>query len=269
MESIINFDGVSYSVNGKAILKNLSFDIKKGEFISIVGANGSGKTTLVNILSGLYDYNGYIDICGYNLNKNNMIDIRKKVSIIFDDINNINVCESVSDEISVGLNNLGVDEFSISKRVVDIAKEFKIYDILNSNFSNISNSNKVKVFLASSLITNPDILIIDDCLHQLSVRDRELVFDILNKYKKNNKLTIVMVTHNMEDTLLGDKVIVLDKGELLFYGTPRSVFKNKEKMHSCGIEIPFMIDLSLRLMDKKIIDHVYLDMRKLVDDIWI
>ncbi len=268
MESIINFDNVSYSVDGKNILNNLSFNIKKGEFVSIIGANGSGKSTLVNILAGLINYDGYIDINGICLNKANIYNVRKNVSIVLDDINNVNVCVSVSDEISVGLNNLGVNEFSISKKVVDIAKEFKIYEILNRDFDKISNSNKVKVFLASALITNPSVLILDDCLHQLSVKDRELVFNILKKYNKESKLTILMVTHNMNDTLYGDRVIVLDKGSVMFSGTPRSVFKNKEKLYDCGIELPFMIDFSLKLIDKDIISHVYLDMRKLVDDIW-
>ena len=268
MESIINLDNVSYSVFKRNILNNISLSIKKGEFVSGIGGNGSGKSTLINVLAGIVDYSGYIDINGYCLNKENINNIRKSVSVVFDDINNVNVTENVSDEIAVGLNNLGIDEFSISKMVVDIAREFKIYNILNYDFASISNSNKVKVFLASALVSNPDILIIDDCLHQLSVSDKELIFDILNKYNKKKKLTIIMVTHDVNDTLNSNRVIVLSKGMIVFDGTPRSVFKNKDKLIDCGIEIPFMMLLSLKLMDEGVINHVYVDMRKLVDDIW-
>ncbi len=268
MDSIINFDGVSFVIDGKVLLDNLSFDIKKGEFVSIIGGNGSGKTTFVNVLAGLTNYTGYIDINGYYLTEENINQIRRSISFVFDDINNVNVTECVSDEISVGLNNLGIDEFSISKRVVDIAKEFRIYNILNNDFSSISNSNKVKVFLAASLISNPDILVIDDCLHQLSVRDKELVFNILKRYNKEKKLTIIMVTHNMNDVLLSDRVIVLCKGKVVSSGTPQSLFKEKDKLNKCGVEVPFMIEFSLKLMDKDIIKHVYLDMGKLVDAIW-
>ena len=268
MDSIINFDGVSFVIDGKVLLDNLSFDIKKGEFVSIIGGNGSGKTTFVNVLAGLTNYTGYIDINGYYLTEENINQIRRSISFVFDDINNVNVTECVSDEISVGLNNLGIDEFSISKRVVDIAKEFRIYNILNNDFSSISNSNKVKVFLAASLISNPDILVIDDCLHQLSVRDKELVFNILKRYNKEKKLTIIMVTHNMNDVLLSDRVIVFNKGKVVSSGTPQSVFKEKDKLNKCGLEVPFMIEFSLKLMDKDIIKHVYLDMGKLVDAIW-
>ena len=268
MESIINFDDVSYSVGRNIILDNLSFEIKKGDFVSVIGANGSGKSTLVNILAGFIDYNGYVDVDGFYLNKDNISDIRRRVGIIFDDLNNVNVCESVSDEICVGLNNLGAPEFKISKMVVDIAKEFNIYDILNCNFSNISNSDKVKVFLASTIICNPDVLVIDDCLHQLSVEDRKLVFELLSKYNKVNKLTIIMVTHDMNDVVFSNRVIVLDKGKVRFDGTPNRIFKNRSKLYECGISLPFVVDLSLRLMDKGIVSHVYYDIRKLVDDIW-
>ena len=268
MENIVNLDGVSYSKDGKIILSNLTFDIVKGNFVSIVGSNGSGKSTLINILAGICDYNGYIAINGYYLNKRNMKNIRSCVSVLFDDINNLAVGEFVSDELSIGLNNLGVDELKISKMVIDIAKKFKIENILNNGVFNISNSERVKMFLASALITNPSILIMDDCLHQLSVSDKRLVLDILKDYNKNKKLTVIMVTNNMEDTYVSDRIIVLNKGSVVMDGTPLSVFKQKDKLFSYGVKIPFIIDLSLRLMDMKIINHVYVDMRKLVDDIW-
>lgn len=268
MENIINLDGVSTSIKNKLILDDISFSIKKGEIVSIIGSNGSGKSTLINVLSTVLGYTGYIDIAGYYLTKENLNIIREKVSVVFDDINNVSVTGSVSDEIAVGLNNLGIEEFSISKRVVDIAKEFRIFNILNSSVSNVSNSDKVKVFLAAALISNPDVIFIDDCLHQLSVRDKNLVFDILKKYNKINKLTIVMVTHNMDDTLFSNRIIVLDKGKMILDGTPRKVFRNKEQLSNCGIELPFLVDLSLKLMDKGVVDHIYSDMGKLVDDIW-
>ena len=202
------------------------------------------------------------------MTKENLNIIREKVGVVFDDINNLSVTGSVSDEISVGLNNLGIEEFSISKRVVDIAKEFRIYNILNNSVTKISNSDRVKVFLASALISNPDVIFIDDCLHQLTVRDKDLVFNILKKYNKINKMTIIMVTHNMDDTIFSDRIIVLDKGKVILDGTPRKVFRNKERLYECGIELPFLVDLSLKLMDKGVVDHIYSDMGKLVDDIW-
>ena len=268
MDNIIIFDGVSYALDGKIILNNLNFDIKRGSFVSLIGGMGSGKSTIVNILAGIIPYNGYIAINGFYLNKDNISDIRKCISVVLDDVNNLFVNEIVCDELSVGLNNLGVSSISISKKVIDIAKLFKIEDILNSSVYNITNSQRIKVFLASSLVTNPSVLIIDDCLHQLSVSDRKLVFDILKDYNKKKKLTIIMVTHNMEDVLFSDRILVLNKGKLVLDGTVLNVFKQKDKLYEYGIGVPFIIDLSIRLMKKNVINHVYLDMRKLVDDLW-
>lgn len=268
MERVINFDGVSFVSNGKIILNDLTFAVERGSIVSIVGKNGSGKSTLINVMAGLLDYNGYIDINGYYLKKDNMLNIRRFVSVLFDDINNLPVGEFVSDELSIGLNNLGFDELKISKMVMDIAKKFKINNILNNSVFNISNSDRVKMFIASALVTSPNILIMDDCFHQLSVSDKELVFSILNDYNKNKKMTIIMVNSNMEDTCISDRVIVLDKGSIVMDGTPLSVFKNRDDLLSYGIKVPFVIDLSIKLMKKNIIDHVYIDMRKLVDDIW-
>lgn len=268
MENIINFDGVSYAKEGKIILNNLTFDIEKGSIVNIVGASGSGKSTLINILAGITSYNGYIAINGYYLNRRNMKDIRSCASVLLDDINNLSVGEFVSDELSIGLNNLGEDELKISKKVIDIAKKFKIDKLLNNGVFNISNSERVKMFLASALITNPSVLIMDNCLHQLSVSDKKLVLDILKDYNKNKKLTIIMVTNDMEDTYISDRIIVLSKGNIVMDGTPLNVFKQKDKLLSYGVNIPFVIDLSLKLMDKEIVNHVYVDMRKLVDDLW-
>ena len=268
MEIIINFDGVSYAKGGKVILNNLNFDIERGSIVSIIGPNGCGKSSLVSVLAGLYEYNGYIAMNGYYLNKDNMRDIRRFTSVLLDDINNLPVTEIVGDELSVGLNNLGENDLDINKRVMDVARLFKIDNILNRGIKTITNSERVKVFLASSIVTNPDILIIDDCLHQLSVVDKKLVFDIFKKYNKNNNLTIIMVTHNMEDTLYSDRVILLDKGNVVMDDSPIHVFKDKEKLANYGIKIPFVIELSLKLLNKGVVNHVYKDMGKLVDDIW-
>ena len=268
MENIINFDGVSYAKGGKVLLNNLNFDIERGSIVSIIGSNGSGKSTLVNILAGLCEYNGYIAMNGYYLNKSNMKDIRRFTSVLLDEINNFPVTEIVSDELSVGLNNIGEDELSISKKVLNIARLFKIDNILNRGIKTITNSDRVKVFLASALVTDPDILIIDDCLHQLSVADKRIVFDIFKKYNKKNNLTIIMVTHDMEDTLISDRVILLDKGIVIMDDSPIRLFKDKEKLANYGVKIPFVVDLSLRLMKKGIVNHIYLDIGKLVDDLW-
>lgn len=268
MRHIINFDNVSYVRNGKFILNELTFSIEKGTFVSIIGGNGSGKSTLVKVLAGLVSYDGYININGYSLNSDNIKNVRKKVGVVLSDMDNFLIGETVSDELVISLENLGKDSDYVARRLNDIANMFNIYNILNKNIRDLTNSEKQMVFIASALISLPDILIIDDCMHQLLVKDRRLVLEILKKYKKEKNMTIIMITHDMEDIMDSDRIIVMDKGKIVMDGTVVSVFKKYSKLFNLGIKVPFVIDLSLRLMNKGVLSHVYLDMGKLVDDLW-
>ena len=268
MTKIINLDDVTKVINGSIILDKLSFSIEKGTFVLVIGSNGSGKSTLVKILAGLYSYNGYININGYRLDNDNINSIRKNVSVILSEMDDNVTMDTVYDVLIMELIHLGKSDAYIRKRVNDICNVFGIRNILYRDMRLISNSERQKVMIAASIMEVPDILILDDYMHQLNVKDKELVIDYLNKLKKKNNLTIIMVTHNMEDVMNSDRVLVLDHGKLVMDGTVLQVFKKKDELESYGVGIPFIIDLSLRLMDKKKIKHIYLDRRKLVDVLW-
>lgn len=265
--SIISLDNVNVIKDSSIILKDLNLNIEKGEFISIIGSNGSGKSTLINFLYGYYKYDGYGEINGYFLNNKNISNIRKTISIICGDDNDF-IYGRVIDELVVPLQNIGIKANEIEKRVKTIVSLFKLESILYNSVKNINNSKKQVVMFAQALVTKPDILLVDDAMHQMNIEDKELVFDILNMYKKNNNITILISTHDVEDTLNSDKIIVMDKGSIVLNGSVISVYKKRNKLESIGVGIPFVIDLSLRLIDRGIIKYVYKDMRKLVDNIW-
>lgn len=268
MRKIVNVSDVSYAKGGKIILDKLNFDIEKGTFVSIIGSNGSGKSMLVKVLAGLVDYNGYININGYSLDKYNLGEIRNKVSIVLSDIYNCLLGEKVSNDLVIGLENKAMNREEMKKRLDIIVEEFGLDRVLYKESKELTNSERELVYIASSLISYPDILILDDCMSQLSVSDKNKVFDILLKYKKEKKLTIIMITHNMEDVIYSDRVMVMDSGSIVMDGSVIKVFKQKSKLNELGVGVPFVIDLSLRFMDLGIVNHIYLDMRKLVDDIW-
>lgn len=264
--NIISLDNVNVTKNSSIILKNLNLDIERGKLISIIGSNGSGKSTFINFLYGYYQYEGYVEINGYYLNKKNVSKIRRTVSIINGDDYGF-IYRRVIDELVFPLENIGMKESEIQKKIKAIVSLFKLEKFLYSSVNNISNSKRQVVMFAQALITDPDILLVDDAMHQMDMKDKELIFKILNMYKKNNT-TILMSTHDVEDTLNSDKIIVMDKGSIILVGSVISIYKNREKLKKIGIGIPFVIDLSLRLIDKGIIKYVYKDMRKLVDSIW-
>ena len=264
----LNISNVSVENNNNLILKNISFSIDRGSFVSIVGPNGSGKSTLIKMLSGLITYSGYVNIYGYVLDSININDIRQGMAVVMDDIDNQFMGETVFDDLIFNMENLRYSKEEIEKKVEYISEVFNLKDILNNYVRYITNSQRQVLSIAAALSTDPSILLLDDCLHQLSVKDKKMIFDILKKYRKEKKLTIIMVTNDMRDVLYSDRVIVLNNGSIVSDGSVSHVFKNRDLMNKNGLEIPFVIDLSLRLMDKGIISHIYLDMGKLVNDLW-
>ena len=145
---------------------------------------------------------------------------------------------------------------------------FNLNNILNKKVSNLTNSEKQKVAIASIMIYKPKIIILDDCINQLTRIEKDKLFEILKQYKKKYKITIILVTHDLEDTINSDRIIVLDKGKIVLDDTPFKVYKKYDKIKSLGFKLPFMIELSLKLMNLNLIDHIYLDKEKLVNDLW-
>lgn len=268
MIRVINCDNVNCCYGNKILLRDLNFSIEKGSFVSVIGNNGSGKSTLVKILGGLIPYNGYINVNGYSLDKSNIYNIRKSVKIILGDMDNYFVGNTVLDELVVSLENMGESRSDIKRKLDNIVKEFELDNILERNIYDLTNSERQIVSVASALIQDIDILIMDDCLNQLNVKDKSRILDIISDYKKKKKLTVIMVTHDMESVLYSDRIMVLNDGKLVMDGSAVSILKQRDKLLELGIGSTFVVDLSVKLLEKGVVNHVYLDMRKLVDRLW-
>ena len=150
----------------------------------------------------------------------------------------------------------------------EVCDNFSLNQILNKKVTNLTNSEKQKVAIASIIIYRPKIIILDDCINQLTKVEKNKLFEILKLYKKKYKITIILATHDLEDTINCDRIIVLDKGKVVLDDTPFKVYKKYDKMKHLGFKLPFMIDLSLKLMNLNLIDHIYLEKEKLVNDLW-
>lgn len=269
MDNIIQIKDLNFTYQDKVIFKNLNLNIKKNSFVSIIGPNGSGKSTLIRILSGLNSYDGYITINGHYLNKENIKIIRRTLGIVFDNPDNQFIGQTVIDDLAFNLENLSYSKEEINKEISYIAKLFKIEKILLSEPSNLNNSTKQKVAIASALIHKPKILMLDESLHQLDNKDKKIVFKALETYKKEHDLTIILITHNQEDTILSDRIIVIDKQKIILDGKVEEVYTKEKILHNLGIEIPFIIKLSINLKLYDLIDEIYLDKDKLVNKLWL
>lgn len=269
MDNIIKIEKLSFKYNDKLIFNNLDLNIEKSSFVSIIGPNGSGKSTLIKILTGLLlNYDGYINIDGYNLNEFYLKEIRRKIGVVFDNPDNHFVAETVIDDLAFSLENLQYSKNDITNAINEIAKIFKIEDILYVEPCNLTNSQKQKVAIAGSLIFNPKILILDESLHQLTPSDKKEILCILKKYQKERNLTIIMITHNLENTLYSDRIVVLNEGKIYIDGLLKEVYEQKEKLSKLKLNLPFIINLSYKLQDKKMIDEVYTDSKELMEDLW-
>jgi len=265
--SIIKVKSMSFKYDDKYIFKDFDLDIKPNSFVSIIGKNGSGKSTLAKILIGLYQASGYITVDGYLLNNFYLKKIRRIFSVCFDNADEHIIGETVKDDLAFSLENLQYSKEEIEALITNISKKFKLEDILEKTPNELNNSEKEKLAIASSLIHNPKILLLDESIHKLNASDKKLVFKILKEYQKENNLTIILITHNLEDTLFSDRIIVLDKGRIVLDDTKEKIYID-DKLEKIGFKLPFVIKLSHNLMLYDLIDKIYTDEKELVDKLW-
>jgi len=268
MENIVKIDELTYKNNNRVIINNLSLNIEKNTWVSVIGPNGSGKTTLIKILSCLLPYEGYVNIDNLVIDERNKEEITRKLGIVLDNIDNQLIGLTVEDNLAFPLENLNYTQTEIKEKITKIAKRFKLNHILKENIKNITNSEKQLVSIASALIINPKVLLLDDCLHQLEPKTKKELLNNLKSYRKEYKLTIIMTTQNLEDTLCSDKIVLINKGKLIAYKTPLAILKDDELLKNNALKQPFIIELSQKLMLYDLVEHIYLDERKLVKDLW-
>lgn len=261
MEDIITFEQVHYS-----LFKNLSFHLKKGSFTTIVGSIGSGKTTLVNMLLGFVDVEGSIVVDGLDLFKNKK-KICEQIGMVLENPEEIFVAITVMDEIAFRLENQNKPKQEIYEKVNEMVHLLQIEHLLEKNPKQISASEKTLVALASALIINPKILIIDGTLQYLEEKEKKKIFEIL-KLKNEQGMTIINFTSTLEESLYGKDILLLHNGNIIKHDKKEVLLKEEHLLKKIGLEIPFLVDLSIRLMYYGVLDHIIFDMDEMVDIIW-
>lgn len=268
MDNIIKIKNMSFNYKDKVIFENFDLDIEKGKFIHVVGPNGSGKSTLVKILLGLVKAEGDINIYHMNMCEANLMDIRRNIGVVFERTDDTFVAETVVDDIAFSLENLQYTPKTIDDKIKKISEYLKIENLLEENPHYLSGGEKQMVALASALVTNPKILILDEALTMLDGVEKDNILKLLKKLVKEKKITVINVTHDMEDTVYGDKIIVLNSGKMIFNDDKEVVYKEEKKLKSIGLELPFMVDLSNKLRYYGLVDDDILSMNEMVNHLW-
>lgn len=271
-EKIIEVKNLCFSYsNQKETVKNVSFDVQKGKYISIVGHNGSGKSTIAKLLIGLLEMkSGEVIVDSLPLNKQNLYAIRQKIALVFQNPDNQFIGATVEDDMAFGLENRCVPSEKMQDIINYYAKAVGMIDYLKKEPSNLSGGQKQRVALAGALSLEPDILILDEATSMLDPKGKREIRELINEMRKNNQdLTVISITHDVEEAFNSDKVIVIHEGEVALEGDPFTVFKNKEILDKYELDVPFVIDVISRLQDRGIsIDENIKDIDSLTECLW-
>ena len=271
--SQIEVKNVSYNYSlgdGHAVkaLKGVSFSIEKGSFVALAGMNGSGKSTLAKLLNGLFVPNeGDVLIDGLSTkDEKNTFEIRKKAGMVFQNPDNQMVATIIEDDIAFGPENIGVPRDEIIERVNSALEAVGMSEFRDRSASKLSGGQKQRIAIAGVLAMRPDILILDESTSMLDPNGRKDVMSVAKSLNEQG-ITVINITHNMEEAALADRVIVLRKGRIAIDGAPKEVFSSG-MLEACGLTLPPVSKLSRELSEKGFrFDGVVIDEKELVEKV--
>jgi energy-coupling factor transport system ATP-binding protein len=242
---MINVQNITFSYNGQdEAIKNVSFSIKKGSFVSIVGHNGSGKSTLAKLLVGLLKpTSGSIVIDGISINDEQLNEIRKKVGIVFQNPDNQFVGVTVRHDIAFGLENQRIEAEDMEKKVLYYAELVGMQDFLKKEPHQLSGGQKQRVAIASALAMEQDIIIFDEATSMLDPKGVKDMIGIIRKIHAHYHKTILMITHDLRLASYADHMLVMKDGMLMKEGNPEVIFQNEALLASTQLLLPFELDI--------------------------
>ncbi|MCF7924138.1 MAG: energy-coupling factor transporter ATPase [Candidatus Izimaplasma sp.] len=253
--SYIDVKGLNYSyTKKKKVLKDINFTINKGDWVAVLGHNGSGKSTLAKALVGLIEPSvGSVEVDGLELNQDTVYEIRKKIGIVFQNPDNQFVGVTVRDDIAFGMENLAVPREEMLKRIDFFSKKVQMEKYLDKEPSQLSGGQKQRVAIAGILAMQTDIIIFDEATSMLDPFSRE---DLMNYIKKLHEegLTIIMITHDINEALLADKMLILKSGEVFAYDDSQVLMRDKEVFVNSFLELPVALEIANFLSKDKYSD---------------
>lgn len=269
---LVKLEDISFRYDGQDefALKDVSFQIYDGEWLAIVGHNGSGKSTLAKLLNGLqYPEKGTILIDGMQLTEDTVWETRKLVGMVFQNPDNQFVGTTVQDDVAFGLENNGIPREDMIERVQSSLKRVKMDQFLNQEPHHLSGGQKQRVAIASVIALRPKIIVLDEATSMLDPRGREEVLETIRDLKKDHNMTVISITHDLEEAAKADRIIVMNRGELYREGLPEEIFQMDEELVKLGLDIPFPVKMSKMLKAKGIpVSKHYLSEEELVEQLW-
>ena len=250
-------------------VNNVSFHVKRGEWLSIVGHNGSGKSTTIRLIDGLLEAeSGEIWIDGQLLSSENVWDLRRQIGMVFQNPDNQFVGATVEDDVAFGLENQGLPREEMKKRVTESLELVGMLDFKKREPTRLSGGQKQRVAIAGVVALRPAILILDEATSMLDPEGRRELIQTVQEIRKDHQMTVVSITHDLEEVAMSDRVLVMKKGQVESTSSPRELF-SRDDLDQIGLDEPFTNQLreSLRETGYQLLDG-YLTEGELEDKLW-
>lgn len=272
MKPIIEINQIEFSYQEEATpaLKDISFSINKGEWIAIVGHNGSGKSTLAKAINGLHlPQKGAVTVGGMALSEESVWDIRRMVGMVFQNPDNQFVGATVEDDVAFGLENQGIERSEMQRRVQDALEKVKMQEFATREPARLSGGQKQRVAIAGVVALRPDIIILDEATSMLDPEGRDDVIATIRKIKEESDLTVISITHDIDEAASANRILVMRDGELYQEGTPDEIFSAGPELVSLGLDLPFPEKLKSALKARGVnVPANYLDEEGMMDWLW-
>lgn len=271
--SLISLENVSYRYSLESenlALNRVSLSIDKGEWITLIGANGSGKSTLVKTLNGLnMPQEGKITVDGLALNEENIWKIRQKVGMVFQNPDNQFVGSTVADDVAFGLENIGMPRDEMIKRIDESLRQVGMENFKDVEPARLSGGQKQRVAIAGVLALKPEIIVLDEATSMLDPKGRAEVLATVKEIKESNNLTVLSITHDINEAAEADRIFVMEAGQLKYQDEPDRIFKLGKELIPLGLTVPFSEQLKSKLAQNSInVNEDIMTEEGLVDWLW-
>lgn len=235
----------------KTVISDFSLDIERGSFTVILGHNGSGKSTLAKLLNGLYKPDsGDVLVDGINTrDEENEIEIKRRVGMVFQNPDNQLVASIVEEDVAFGPENLGLEPQETRKRVDEALKAVGMYEFRESTPHHLSGGQKQRIAIAGIIAMRPECIVLDEPTAMLDPKGRAEIINTVLKLNREHNITVVLITHFMEEAELADRVLVMNDGVIIADGTPKAIFNDVRMLKSVGLDVPQTTELLFNLRE--------------------
>ncbi|MCJ1909331.1 energy-coupling factor ABC transporter ATP-binding protein [Planococcus ruber] len=273
--NIMSFENVTFTYmpedeTVRPAVEGLSFSIKQGEWIALVGHNGSGKSTIAKLMNGLlFPQSGTVTAMDQKMSEESLWKIRSQMGMVFQNPDNQFVGATVQDDVAFALENNGVPHAEMVQRVHESLRQVKMEEYLNHEPHHLSGGQKQRVAIAGALALRPRLLILDEATSMLDPQGRMEVIETIRELREATGLTVISITHDLEEAALADRILVMNAGHKQVEGTPEDVFFAGNKLTELGLDLPFAMRISKLLTEAGVqLSGEHMSEDRLVEDLW-